>query len=207
MSKLTTGARGKTVKSLQEALVFAGMGGRLKASGTFDEATADAVRAFQKKAGLRADGIASPATLETLGRVIRRGRPPIRPQPDHAPFLKREADAFKKTDTTHRRLLSICAALPGKAYERFAGEVRENRARHRAFYESWRSWAGSAAKFQGELARIATTDPARAQFLNREIRSHAVTAHHEWKIKREYVVKLEELLARFNALRNEAMAD
>ena len=63
---LQTGASGSKVRTLQNRLIQLGyLGG--KATGTFDEATEKAVRAFQKKTkGLWEDGIAGPDTLAAL---------------------------------------------------------------------------------------------------------------------------------------------
>jgi hypothetical protein len=65
-SELVMGAQGDDVVCLQEALVeratFAG-----EQSGTFDEATAQAVRDFQDAQGFQADGIVGPSTAAALG--------------------------------------------------------------------------------------------------------------------------------------------
>ncbi|MFD2181188.1 peptidoglycan-binding domain-containing protein [Rhodoplanes azumiensis] len=57
---LRTGSRGDTVKRLQVALA-------VTADGVFGAGTAAAVRAFQEKNGLEADGMAGPATLAKMG--------------------------------------------------------------------------------------------------------------------------------------------
>ncbi|MBS3780099.1 MAG: peptidoglycan-binding protein [Desulfovermiculus sp.] len=56
--------RGEDVKSLQEALVVAGMS--LTVDGIFGPATENAVRAWQGQQGLFVDGIVGPATRATL---------------------------------------------------------------------------------------------------------------------------------------------
>jgi copper transport protein len=65
-SVLRPGAEGDDVVCLQEALVeratFAG-----EQSGTFDEATAQAVRDFQDAQGFQADGVVGPSTAAALG--------------------------------------------------------------------------------------------------------------------------------------------
>ena len=63
---LQRGSSGSKVRTLQNRLIELGwLGG--KATGTFDEATEAAVRAFQKKtAGLWDDGVAGPDTLKAL---------------------------------------------------------------------------------------------------------------------------------------------
>ncbi len=63
---LQTGASGQRVRTLQNRLIQLGwLGG--KATGTYDEATEAAVRAFQKKTkGLWEDGVAGPDTLSAL---------------------------------------------------------------------------------------------------------------------------------------------
>ncbi|MBQ9253117.1 MAG: peptidoglycan-binding protein [Clostridia bacterium] len=63
---LQLGASGQKVRTLQNRLIQLGwLGG--KATGTYDEATEAAVRAFQKKTkGLWEDGIAGPDTLQAI---------------------------------------------------------------------------------------------------------------------------------------------
>jgi len=63
---LQAGASGQRVRTLQNRLIQLGyLGG--KATGTYDEATEAAVRAFQKKTkGLWEDGVAGPDTLQAL---------------------------------------------------------------------------------------------------------------------------------------------
>lgn len=59
------GSRGEEVRKIQQMLVKAGYA--LKADGDYGQRTADAVKAFQRKAGLTAvDGIVGPATLARL---------------------------------------------------------------------------------------------------------------------------------------------
>lgn len=59
------GSRGEVVKQIQQALVRAGFSIGI-ADGIYGMVTAEAVRAYQKKNGLTADGIVGPATLSRL---------------------------------------------------------------------------------------------------------------------------------------------
>ncbi|MEL6217135.1 MAG: peptidoglycan-binding domain-containing protein [Pseudomonadota bacterium] len=201
MTAFQIGAKGKAVKSLQYALGSAGISGRFKATGTFDEATADALKKFQKKAGLRADGIATPAVMVALGRVTERGKAPIRPHPDYTPFLNREAEAFQTLDRKHKNYLTFCYALPGEAYTALINEARENRKAHRMAYLSWKDRAMTIVKAQKELARCEKTDPSEAQRLNRTITHTADQARKDWHEKRRFVVKFQELMDRYEELR------
>ncbi len=64
---LNTGSRGLSVTCLQQRLAELGAAG-LPASGAYDRATVDAVRAYQRRTPpLTADGIAGPRTLAALG--------------------------------------------------------------------------------------------------------------------------------------------
>lgn len=58
------GSRGEEVRKIQQALISAGYS--VTADGVFGQKTADAVKAFQKKKGLKADGIVGPATMAWL---------------------------------------------------------------------------------------------------------------------------------------------
>lgn len=74
MSVLKKGDKGSKVKSLQEKLNKAGAKPKLSVSGIFDDKTESAVRAFQKKAGIKVDGKAGDATIgafETGGKPIK----------------------------------------------------------------------------------------------------------------------------------------
>jgi chitosanase len=57
--------KGDDVKVVQQALVDAGLA--VSADGTFGPTTAEAVKQFQQKQGLKADGIVGPATRAALG--------------------------------------------------------------------------------------------------------------------------------------------
>lgn len=67
-SGLRTGNAGLEVRQLQEDLINAGF--RLFADGTFGQATARAVKSFQKDSGLEPTGIADPETVSILGIAI-----------------------------------------------------------------------------------------------------------------------------------------
>lgn len=58
------GSRGEMVRQIQKALAGAGL--KVILDGIYGEITAEAVKAFQKKNGLTADGIVGPATLAKL---------------------------------------------------------------------------------------------------------------------------------------------
>lgn len=203
MSALKTGAKGKAVRSLQQALLFAGTLYSTQISGTYDEATATAVRKFQKKAGLRSDGVATPETMRRLSRVIARGKAPITPQPDFKPFLGREKTAFESYDTRHRRMLGFCRALPGKEFDALAAEITANRKAHRAAYLSWQDRANAIVKLQAKVDKLEVTDVENAQYTHRKIDTLAQDAHKDWHTKRRHVIKLQELLNRYEELRME----
>ena len=59
--------QGQDVQELQSAL--SKLGPAVPVSGVFDEATAQAVVAYQRSAGLKPDGVVGPATRSALGLV------------------------------------------------------------------------------------------------------------------------------------------
>ena len=67
MSTLKNGSKGTQVKALQRALNTAGAKPALKSDGKFGSKTEAAVKAFQKKARLKASGTAGTDTLAALG--------------------------------------------------------------------------------------------------------------------------------------------
>ena len=66
LTGLKAGALGNTVKSLQQALIDAGITVRGGADGIFGPATANAVKDFQKSQGLEATGVVNAETAEAL---------------------------------------------------------------------------------------------------------------------------------------------
>ncbi|MDW3213033.1 MAG: peptidoglycan-binding protein [Ilumatobacteraceae bacterium] len=66
LTGLKTGALGNTVKSLQQALIDAGINVRGGADGIFGPATANAVKEFQTSQGLEATGVVNAKTAEAL---------------------------------------------------------------------------------------------------------------------------------------------
>jgi peptidoglycan hydrolase-like protein with peptidoglycan-binding domain len=67
-ARLATGATGASVTCLQQKLIDDGFLLMAKATGTFDKATADALRGFQLSTPpLGTDGIAGPSTLAAMG--------------------------------------------------------------------------------------------------------------------------------------------
>lgn len=67
---LTVGARGADVKQLQKKLVARGLLHKEEVTGLFDQATCEAVSAFQHEQGLEPDGKVGQATLAELGPRI-----------------------------------------------------------------------------------------------------------------------------------------
>lgn len=71
ITTLKYGSNGAEVKELQEDLIELGYDlGKWGADGDYGHSTANAVRAFQKKEDLKADGIAGPITLSAIDKAI-----------------------------------------------------------------------------------------------------------------------------------------
>jgi peptidoglycan hydrolase-like protein with peptidoglycan-binding domain len=70
---LTIGSQGAAVKELQEKLNA--LGYKLTVDGIYGNKTADAVKDFQSKNGLRADGIVGPKTMEKLAPATAEATP------------------------------------------------------------------------------------------------------------------------------------
>ena len=66
---LRPGDRGPAVRRLQEALVALGLT-KVKPDGVYGKKTKRAVTAFQKQAGLEADGVVGPKTADALNRGL-----------------------------------------------------------------------------------------------------------------------------------------
>ncbi len=74
--RLRTGLRGAAVRKLEKALVAQGL--LAKADDTFDAATAAAVKKFEKKNGLKVDGIVGEAEWKKLGHAGAGSGPALR---------------------------------------------------------------------------------------------------------------------------------
>ena len=92
------GSRGEMVKQIQKALAGAGL--KVIPDGIYGEITAEAVKAFQKKNGLTADGVVGPATLAKLI--------PCR---------------FKKSKRTIKEIIIHCTATP-EGKDKTVAEIR-----------------------------------------------------------------------------------
>ena len=73
---LLLGSRGADVSALQQALNDLGQTGRITADGRFGLRTQAAVKAFQQRHHLMADGVVAPKTAKALGWTFLGGSPP-----------------------------------------------------------------------------------------------------------------------------------
>lgn len=73
---LLLGSRGPEVSALQQKLNGLGQGVRLTADGRFGLQTQAAVKAFQQRNNLKADGVVGPRTARALGWTFLGGAPP-----------------------------------------------------------------------------------------------------------------------------------
>jgi peptidoglycan hydrolase-like protein with peptidoglycan-binding domain len=115
---LKPGTSGDTVKKLQQSL-------GISADGQFGAGTQKAVREFQSKNGLDADGLAGPATLakmslfkEMTPEVVRKsevaaGAAPAAPAPKPAPGAPQAAPSGKPAGPAEAPKRSIWATIKG----------------------------------------------------------------------------------------------
>lgn len=89
---LETGDRGEKVRALQE--VLDSLGYDASADGIFGQETGAALEGFQSDQGLRADGVAGPATLGALSREHERAFPPDTHRVEPGETLSRIADRY-----------------------------------------------------------------------------------------------------------------
>jgi peptidoglycan hydrolase-like protein with peptidoglycan-binding domain len=82
---LEPGAEGPAVLELQRRLNAAGASPRLAEDGDFGPRTEDAVRSFQARAGIAADGVVGPQTMAALDRARAPGPAPTAPARPPAP--------------------------------------------------------------------------------------------------------------------------
>lgn len=108
MKKMKSGAKGGDVKALQEALNKAGAKPKLAVDGKFGDKTEAALKAWQKKNGLKADGIAGDRSLTKIGLMK---APSLKWHPwDPAEFIDSNKTAraeLRQIDKTYRHRLAL----------------------------------------------------------------------------------------------------
>ena len=191
---LTVGRRGWDVAALQFLLRRRGSDPR-SIDGGFGRATAAAVRRFQRRRGLGADGVAGPATI----RALRRGGASRRPRPARAPaantpvrFLRPLAvpftDGFGMRGNRPHQGLDFPAASGTPVGAGGVGTVREAGYNasgfgnlvvisHRLGFESWYAHLSSIAVVRGQsvnggvtIGRVGSTGRSTGPHLHFEVR-------------------------------------
>ena len=139
---LRSGANGRAVRELELALAWHGFpSGAI--DGHFGAHVARAVRRFQRAGGLRADGIAGPATIELLRATPPSARDSTRLAPSRAgrrrvraprrPLPRRHRSALGRRSTGRRGCAGACDL--GRRPSRRLGEPRHDRARERRAHD------------------------------------------------------------------------
>lgn len=111
MSTMKIGSKGKDVVSLQEALARAKVKPSPAADGIYGKETAAAVKAFQKKCGLRANGVAGDDTLQCLGngtKTMKASDRPVFDIPDMKPIIRAIKQMVADAVKSHDKRIKIC---------------------------------------------------------------------------------------------------
>lgn len=119
---LRNGDEGEDVRTLQKALIELGYDlGKWGADGDFGDATERAVRAFQRDAGLEADGIAGRMTADALERAIAKNRK----QPENPAYVEIVGgNCYVRSEpNVEGKILGV--AMSGAKLD-FGGEIADN---------------------------------------------------------------------------------
>jgi len=161
--RLQEGASGAAVKELQLLLKAAGLYGK-NVDGNFGPVTAAAVKAFQRRYGLKADGWAGPQTMAKL-RQVAAPKPPPAPA---APAAPASSSGKLVLGATGPEVKELQLRLKAQGY--YNGEIGGNfgpgteaavRAFQRANHLTVDGWAGpvTMAKLRGGSAAPTPTAP------------------------------------------------
>lgn len=129
MSTMKIGSKGKDVVSLQEALTRAKVKPRIEADGIYGKSTAAAVKAFQKKAGLKADGVAGSDTMQCLGNGSKTSKASDMPSfdiPDMKPLIKAQQKMGTAEIQSHEKRAKFCRNVKHPIFDSFAERVETN---------------------------------------------------------------------------------
>ncbi|MEO0994215.1 MAG: peptidoglycan-binding domain-containing protein [Pseudomonadota bacterium] len=133
MSTMKIGSKGKDVVRLQEALVRAKVKPAIEADGIYGKDTAAAVKSFQKKCGLKADGIAGGSTMECLGKGGKTKKASDLPQfdiPDMKPIIRAQQSMLADAVKSHDRRIKVCRLTENPVIEQQIKMLEISRQNH-----------------------------------------------------------------------------
>lgn len=160
MAILKKGSKGPEVRKLQEALNK--NGSKLTVDGDFGKNTEDAVKKFQKKAKLKADGKVGPMTEAAL----KAGGPlPVMTVPDYrekAAYIKK----FRGINAQTMGDYTVISSILGQLDRAFLGEMEKASALLRSNDKHWDvvdKLVAEIIKLQKEFAAKRLSDPRAAE--------------------------------------------
>jgi len=167
MAVFKEGSKGKDVKNIQTLLNKAGAKPKLNVDGIFGPLTTAAVKAFQKKCGLKPDGKIGTKTMP----VLEYGKPlPVMTVPDIAARI-----AYGKSAREHNKIMVKCYAEMEKSMAKLARvAARETPnaksliAANQAIWDKTQEMAKEIVAKQAEFEKLLKTSPGKAEKLVKE---------------------------------------
>ena len=180
MASLKKGSKGKEVLTVQKALIAARIKPLVKATGTFDATTEAAVRAFQKKNGLKEDGVVGKNTQPKLLKMAKGPKLDLKMiVPDYAPLIKKATKEFIATKKSVLKVLVVINKNSDPALKKIVKEYNECFRGYVAAHQRWDKFAVKVSKDQSNFYKELRTDPWSAAEINKLVVEGHNSAHFE----------------------------
>jgi len=178
---LRLGSKGQDVRTLQTLLNDATPRTRLMTDGVFDLNTDQALRAFQRRSHLTADGVVGPRTAHALGIKYagKPVRPPLPPRPGGHPLPPTKTPLTAIADAMIEGLRGFCDVLKQDILDSGAIEEKKRNAIE-AMDELFQFGADDFKKWSGDAIQNPTAEAAEFDAL---LLAHKVLGFEQLVIK------------------------
>ncbi|MEM9145766.1 MAG: peptidoglycan-binding domain-containing protein [Pseudomonadota bacterium] len=171
MATMKIGSTGKDVTNLQQALQRAKLRPRVEATGTYDKTTAAAVKAFQKQAGLKPDGIAGRTTMQHLGSGERAPVPLKRTIPDYNALYDNFGHWMVKQRVRVRELITFAEGHHDPRIVKLGKALAPLAPKADKTSRAWLAQAKIIIRLSADFERARRSNRARAQQILAEMES------------------------------------
>ena len=183
MADLKLGSKGKDVIAVQKALLAFGIKPKVRTNGVFDKTTAEAVKAYQKKNGLKVDGIVGNKTRGKLDKVAKGRKKKVASKtPDYAKLMKDEAKRFEKARKSGADVVAEIKRNPDPAVQKIHKDYLTYYRNLHKDYAKWVKVAKGIVKLQKEHRAAIRSDPWTAEELVEKIEYQEAMASWEMRL-------------------------